>query len=125
MIGLKLNGYSSGKFKVGIPVSTIQKYIEILKEKNIDFCVYENINVEECNNINEKDWVNKHGYKKIYENSSNEKYDENILKKCDNIFTIKKDENFLELLMQIKLLKSHVESSIDKLNKLYFGDLYE
>lgn len=69
--------------------------------------------------------MNKHGYKKIYENSSNEKYDENILKKCDNIFTIKKDENFLELLMQIKLLKSHVESSIDKLNKLYFGDLYE
>lgn len=124
LLGLKLNGYSSGKFKVGIPVSTIQKYIEILKEKNIDFCVYESIK-EEDNNLNEKDWVHKHGYKKIYENSSNERCFESAIKECDSISNIKKDENFLEVLMQIKLLKSYVECSIDNVNKLYFGDLYE
>ena len=40
ILGLKLNRYAEDKYKVGVPVGSIEKYVDILNDKNIPYVIY-------------------------------------------------------------------------------------
>ena len=40
IFGLKLNRYAEDKYKVGVPVGSIEKYVDILNDKNIPYVIY-------------------------------------------------------------------------------------
>lgn len=40
IFGLKLNRYAEDKYKVGVSVGSIEKYVDILNDKNIPYVIY-------------------------------------------------------------------------------------
>ena len=85
ILGLKLNRYAEDKYKVGVPVGSIEKYVDILNDKNIPYVIYK---YNEKENLLEE-------YVKLYES--------NEIKLYFDDFGVKKE--ILVMLYEIKELE--------------------
>lgn len=99
ILGLKLNRYAEDKYKVGVPVGSIEKYVDILNDKNIPYVIYK---YDKKENLLEE-------YVKLCES--------NEIKLYFDDFGVKKD--ILVMLYEIKELEWNLNKKKSKMEKKY------
>ena len=100
IFGLKLNRYAEDKYKVGVPVGSIEKYVDILNDKNIPYVIYK---YDKKENLVEE-------YVKLCESNEGNRliFDD---------FGVKKD--ILVMLYEIKELEWNLNKKKSKMEKKY------
>ena len=99
IFGLKLNRYAEDKYKVGVSVGSIEKYVDILNDKNIPYVIYK---YDKKENLLEE-------YVKLCES--------NEIKLYFDDFGVKKD--ILVMLYEIKELEWNLNKKKSKMEKKY------
>ena len=99
ILGLKLNRYAEDKYKVGVPVGSIEKYVDILNDKNIPYVIYK---YDKKENLLEE-------YEKLCES--------NEIKLYFDDFGVKKE--ILVMLYEIKELEWNLNKKKSKMEKKY------
>ena len=99
ILRLKLNRYAEDKYKVGVPVGSIEKYVDILNDKNIPYVIYK---YDKKENLLEE-------YVKLCES--------NEIKLYFDDFGVKKD--ILVMLYEIKELEWNLNKKKSKMEKKY------
>ena len=99
ILGLKLNRYAEDKYKVGVPVGSIEKYVDILNDKNIPYVIYK---YDKKENLLEE-------YEKLCES--------NEIKLYFDDFGVKKD--ILVMLYEIKELEWNLNKKKSNMEKKY------
>ena len=99
ILGLKLNRYAEDKYKVGVPVGSIEKYVDILNDKNIPYVIYK---YDKKENLVEE-------YLKLYESNEIKLYFDDL--------GVKKE--ILVMLYEIKELEWNLNKKKSKMEKKY------
>ena len=99
ILGLKLNRYAEDKYKVGVPVGSIEKYVDILNDKNIPYVIYK---YDKKENLVEE-------YLKLYESNEIKLYFDDL--------GVKKE--ILVMLYEIKELEWNLNEKKSKMEKKY------
>lgn len=99
IFGLKLNRYAEDKYKVGVSVGSIEKYVDILNDKNIPYVIYK---YDKKENLVEE-------YLKLYESNEIKLYFDDL--------GVKKE--ILVMLYEIKELEWNLNKKKSKMEKKY------